>query len=49
MKRCQLFVWLFASLIALSVTQAPAHAYVGWSIGVRVGGPVYGQPHPATP
>jgi hypothetical protein len=46
MKRCQLWVSGLASLIVLLAAHAPAaHAYVGWSIGFRVGGPVYGRPY----
>jgi len=41
MKRCQLSVWLFASLIVLSV----AHdCSAQWSVGVRIGAPLY-RPH----
>jgi hypothetical protein len=46
MKRCQLWVSVFASLLVLTATHTSvAHAYVGWSIGLRIGGPGYGRPY----
>ena len=47
MTRCQLLGWTLVSLAFLSPMQsADAHPYVGWSIGFRVGPPVYGYGRP---